>query len=159
MTRLLALILVLLGVMLLTEQPLQAGGIMVAPATAAIPPTILQERAVIAWDGKMESLLVEPSLDAKGESFGWILPLPKVPESVEQASPAILNTLDLCCRGGIVKSSHETGRLVAETTDINLPIVFLLCILLLSIGKMIWKDRGLGWIDWSGILCVFDDVV
>jgi hypothetical protein len=155
MTRLLALILVLLGVMLLTEQPLQAGGIMVAPATAAIPPTILQERAVIAWDGKMESLLVEPSLDAKGESFGWILPLPKVPESVEKGSPAILNTLDLCCRGIIVKSSHETGRLVAEATGIDFPIIFFLGILLFFIGKMIWKNRELGWIDRGCILVFF----
>jgi hypothetical protein len=144
MTRLQTLILVLLGVTLLLGQPLQAGGIMVAPATAATPPMILQERAVIAWDGKTESLLIEPSLDAQGQSFGWIVPLPKVPELVEMGTPDILNTLDFICQPEIIKSCQE-ARIRSDLDPFAL-IAFL--VLFIFIVKMIWTNRGLTEMDW-----------
>ena len=64
----------------------------------ATPPAIPAPRALLVWDeaAKRETLVIESSLDAKSQRLGWILPLPAEPDSVREASPGLLKTLDAC---------------------------------------------------------------
>jgi hypothetical protein len=147
---LLAVILALFSAILLTEQPLRADGCFIPPPAFEVLPPIPAQRAVIAWDGKTETLLVESSLNAKGQSFGWIIPLPNVPTTVEKGTPDIINTLDLCCRPYIVTPSF--GR--KSIFDWSMILLFLF-IPLAFIGKMIWKNQGLASRDIQSFIFCF----
>jgi hypothetical protein len=137
MKRLLLLILVLFSVILLTEQPLRADGCFIPPPAFEVPPPIPAQRAVIAWDGKTETLLVESSLNAKGQSFGWIIPLPNVPTVVEKGTPDIINTLDLCCRPWLVSSSFNRWLGMH-----GLLILVFLFVPAFFVGRIIKRNQG-----------------
>ena len=53
-------------------------------------PGIVAQRAVVAWRDGVETLIVQSDVEAAGESFGWVLPLPAEPTSIE---PCSVNTL------------------------------------------------------------------
>lgn len=44
------------------------------------PPEIPSQRAVIAHDGKKQLLILQSQFDGHAEDFGWVVPLPAVPE-------------------------------------------------------------------------------
>lgn len=64
---------------------------------AAPSPTPAQRALIIHRDG-VERLVVESTAEPEGQTFGWILPLPAKPSSVEVATPGVLDTLDLFTR-------------------------------------------------------------
>ncbi|MCU0722425.1 MAG: DUF2330 domain-containing protein [Planctomycetes bacterium] len=60
-----------------------------APATLAdggffsrdpVPPDLPAQQAFLAFDGREEVLLIQPKFEASVDEFGWIVPLPAVPE-------------------------------------------------------------------------------
>jgi hypothetical protein len=134
-----------LGVVLLAQLSLWADGIFMPPPAVEIPPPIPAQRAAIAWDGKTETLLVESSLNAKGQSFGWILPLPNAPDSVEKGTPDLLNTLDILCRPKIVTPTlgHHHGKYQNRQRMNPWIALAFIAIPLIFIVKMMLTNRGL----------------
>jgi hypothetical protein len=59
------------------------------------PPAIPAQRALLVHRDGFESLTVESALDAEGQSFGWILPVPARPRLVEEGTTGPLDVLDL----------------------------------------------------------------
>ena len=48
-----------------------------------VPPGIPYQRAILIFDGKKQTLTIESKFEAKeGERFGWVVPVPAVPEFV-----------------------------------------------------------------------------
>ena len=63
-----------------------------------VPPSIPAQRALIVHRDGKELLVVESTLDAEGQTFGWVLPLPARPTDLREATPGALDTLDLATR-------------------------------------------------------------
>ncbi|MGA1870191.1 MAG: DUF2330 domain-containing protein [bacterium] len=58
-------------------------------------PDIPVQRTLVKYRDGVETLIIEAALDGKGESFGWIIPVPNVPKKLEKISPGLLKTLSL----------------------------------------------------------------
>ncbi len=91
--RRLALFLVLLLPAFLASAALADGGYFPEPAFPS-PPAIPAQRALIVHRNGIEDLVVESTLDAEGQAFGWVLPLPAKPTRIEATSAGVLDTLD-----------------------------------------------------------------
>lgn len=59
---------------------------------SAVPsePTVPDQRAIVAWDQGVETLIVESSLRGGKGSYSWILPLPSVPTLVRPARASVI---------------------------------------------------------------------
>jgi Ca2+/Na+ antiporter len=70
-------------------------------------PTMPQQRALIVFDGKHETLMVESVMQADaGTRFAWLLPLPSKPDAIRPADVGLLNTLSFCCGPEIHNATH-----------------------------------------------------
>lgn len=56
-------------------------------------PEIPTQRAIISYKEGIETLIIESSVSAEGQSFGWVLPLPVGPTEIGKAPKELL---DLC---------------------------------------------------------------
>jgi hypothetical protein len=79
----------------LVSSPAYADGCFLPAKGLQKLPAIPTQRAYLHYNNGTEMLVVESSLDADGQSFGWILPLPAEPGTVEAMSPGFLKTLTL----------------------------------------------------------------
>jgi len=75
-------------------------------ATPAIP----SQRAILAYKDGIEKLTIESALDAQGQEFGWIMPLPAIPTEFEKVSPGLIKTLSLIIQP---KITHDLSSGVA----------------------------------------------
>ena len=66
-------------------------------------PGIQAQRAVVAYRDGVETLIVQSDVTGKGESFGWLLPLPAEPTSIEPCHPHTLMALGDVIRPDITK--------------------------------------------------------
>lgn len=57
------------------------------------PPAIPTQQAILIYRDGQERLVIESALDAEGQFFGWIIPLPAMPTEFEKATPGALRTL------------------------------------------------------------------
>lgn len=85
-------------------------------------PTIPTQRALLVWDKGRETLVIESALDAEGQRFGWVIPLPSVPEDVAQAHPSLFLSLHATLQPYVVHGRSGLFRLI----------------LLLSVGLGLW---------------------
>jgi hypothetical protein len=74
------------------------------------PPDIPTQRALIVHRDGVETLTVESALDAEGQSFGWILPVPAKPLRVEEATRGPLDVLDLQTGAEVVHDPYRLDR-------------------------------------------------
>lgn len=58
-------------------------------------PAIPLQRAILVYRDQTERLIIESILDAEGQRFGWIVPVPATPTKIETASSGLLQTLSL----------------------------------------------------------------
>ncbi len=58
-------------------------------------PDIPVQRALIKYRDGLETLIVESTLDGPGQKFGWIIPVPSVPQRFEKITPGVLKTLSV----------------------------------------------------------------
>ena len=56
-------------------------------------PDIPGQKALIRFRDNLETLVIETSFEGTGDRFGWIIPVPGVPESLERVSPGLMKTL------------------------------------------------------------------
>lgn len=54
-------------------------------------PGIPTQRAILSYKDGIETLIIESSLNAEGQSFGWILPLPAEPVEIRKTPLELLN--------------------------------------------------------------------
>ncbi|HEY0866730.1 MAG TPA: DUF2330 domain-containing protein [Fimbriimonas sp.] len=51
------------------------------------PPSIPDQRAVLKWDGEIETMIVESTLAGPRGTYGWVVPLPTRPSYVKAVKP------------------------------------------------------------------------
>lgn len=56
-------------------------------------PTIPYQRAMIAYRDGVETLVVESTVESKGDALGWVIPLPTEPTQIEAAKPGTLESV------------------------------------------------------------------
>lgn len=126
------------AVLLLLPVPALADGMFFPERVRPVPLRIPAQRAILVFRNGVESLTVESTLDAKGQSFGWVVPVPAKPTAVEQATRGPLDVLDRATEPEII---HETGFARSSPAWVFL----LLSFVLLSRGALVllgWESRG-----------------
>ena len=90
------------------------------PAYPAAPKMPLQ-RALIAFDNGVETLVVESSFESASPGVGWVLPLPAEPTKLAAADPGMLTSLSISLRPDIVHDLHDERVLVFLLTLLIAP--------------------------------------
>jgi hypothetical protein len=70
-----------------------ADGIVVPSQAAAKPARTPDQRALVAFDGSTETLVIETTLAGEGRDFAWIVPLPAAPK-IEESTSGLFPTLE-----------------------------------------------------------------
>ncbi|UCG15869.1 MAG: DUF2330 domain-containing protein [Phycisphaerales bacterium] len=96
-------------------------------------PGIRAQRAVIAFKDGIETLIVQSDVEGEDTSYGWLLPLPAKPTSIEPCQANSLNAL-----GGVVQPE------IADTprSFLAFSIVFMLILVAACIDHVRLKARG-----------------
>jgi hypothetical protein len=118
----------------------------VLPSQAAVKPVRTpDQRALVAFDGATETLVVETTLAGDGRDFAWIVPLPAAPK-IEESTSGLFPTLEAM-----------TGPTVETHLDYEwIAVVFFG---LIAIAIVRWGDRNMPWpvalslaFLWAGLL-------
>jgi len=120
-----------------------ADGFYLAPPAFPKPPAVPAQRALVVHRDGVERLTVESALDAKSQSFGWILPVPAEPTKVEATTRGALDTLELVTRPRIREAVGTRAR--------SLLLTLLGFTLFLAISRFVllrtgFSLRGLGYV-------------
>ncbi len=71
-------------------------------------PNIPVQRALLKYRDGVETLIVESTLDGPGQKFGWIIPVPSVPQRFEKITPGLLKTLSFALQPRITHHLTHT---------------------------------------------------
>ena len=63
------------------------------PELRVKPPDMPIQRALVKYHDGIETLVIEATFEGEGKNFGWIIPVPSIPQKFESVSPGFLNTL------------------------------------------------------------------
>ena len=119
--------------LLLAAPPALADGV-VLPSRAIVKPVRTpDQRALVAFDGTTETLVVETTLQGQGTEFAWIVPLPAAPK-VEEAKSEMFRTLEFVTAPRVVERSKGVPAWVT-------PVFLGTC----AIGAWIATRRVPGW--------------
>jgi len=78
-----------------------------------VPPGLPYQRALIAHDGGRELLILQSKFEGEAKDFGWVVPLPSVPELASmdmEACRRLFDYLDMVA--------------ATEIVEMRMPIVF-----------------------------------
>jgi hypothetical protein len=112
-------------------------------AREVIPPDLPYQRAILHHDGRMETLLIQSRFEFAGpeevEEFGWVVPVPAVPE-VGSLSPEAAHQLFFRM------AAHTGPRILFISpaiwwTTTLLTLAAALAVLLGATGALPWADR------------------
>jgi hypothetical protein len=78
--------------LLSASQKVSADGCALPELRMALPEMPVQ-RALVRYKDGRETLVIESTIDGKGQRFGWIIPLPTAPDLYSRISPGLLKTL------------------------------------------------------------------
>lgn len=95
-------------------------------------PTIPTQHAIIVYRDGKETLIIESALSGEGKNFGWILPLPSVPDKIDKVSTGTLKTMTFLIQPKII---HDLSQWFI------LP-VSLLIIVLLGLVCFVSSEKG-----------------
>jgi len=65
----------------------------IMPEVRVKPPDMPIQRALVKYHDGVETLVIEATFEGEGRNFGWIIPVPSIPQKFERVSPGLLNTL------------------------------------------------------------------
>ena len=88
-------------------------------------PEIPAQRAVIAWRGGVETLIVESTLDSESKVVGWVLPLPGEPTRLEKVDPGVLTTLAVAVAPRFVHDLRWPVGLLLLGLLVTVPIILI----------------------------------
>jgi len=69
-------------------------------------PSIPMQRAIIKYRNNVETLIIESTLNGKGQDFAWVIPVPTIPLKIEKMTPGLLETLSLRLRHTIIDNAN-----------------------------------------------------
>lgn len=73
-------------------------------------PSIPSQRALLSFRDGEEQLTIQSALDAEGQRFGWIIPVPAKPTKFERASAGLLKTLSMHTQPKVTHESRALSR-------------------------------------------------
>lgn len=117
-----AIVATMLFVAVLSPQAARADGCYFPEKAFQKMPAIPVQRAIVVHKDQTERLVIESTLSAEGQRFGWIVPVPGKPTDITEASPGLLNTLSVFTAA---KITHDMGDI--------LPLL-----LVLPVGVTLW---------------------
>ncbi len=86
-------------------------------------PDIPVQRAIVKYHEGIETLIIEPTLEGEGHRFGWIIPVPNIPERFEKISPGLLKTLSFQLQPEI---KHKTRSI--RVFGVNILFIFVVLV-------------------------------
>lgn len=99
----------------------------------AVDPYIPRQSMIAGFRDGKETLIVESTMESsEGESFAWVVPLPAVPERMEEVAPSVMQSMRQNLKPEISRSS---------ATDFQIVMVVLIFIITLQIGYHIGKRQ------------------
>ena len=116
----------------LGSAPAAADGKFFPRTSVTASPGIPAQRALVRFKDGIETLTVASMLDAEGQSFGWILPVPGKLTRVEAASPGLLTTLSYAVQP---KIRHFVGE------EFALAVILVLVVLVWVIERLLNQPR------------------
>lgn len=90
-----------------TPTPAHADGKFFRHLQVADEPGIAAQRAILAYRDGVETLVVQSDVTGDGESFGWVLPLPAAPTSIEACAANELKAVAQSLSPQIVRTRSE----------------------------------------------------
>ncbi len=90
-------------------------------------PAIPTQRALVAFRDGKETLIVESELQGQGRRFGWIVPVPARPDSIEAATPGTLKSLAMGIQPEIVHDLSKQASTACWLCALVLAFVFMVC--------------------------------
>ena len=81
-------------ILLLFDSVARADGVVIPSRAVAEPVRTPDQRALVAFDGSTETLVVETTFEGAGRDFAWIVPLPAKPV-VEESTTGLFPTLEV----------------------------------------------------------------
>lgn len=69
-------------------------------------PDIPAQRALVRFKDGRETLIIEAAVDSESKNLGWVIPLPAVPEKMEEVKPGLFESLTFCLGARI---THDLG--------------------------------------------------
>ncbi|MDB4285473.1 DUF2330 domain-containing protein [bacterium] len=110
-----------------------ADGFYIPEVTRKLP-DIPPQHAVLSWKGGVETLVVESTLDGEGSSFGWIIPVPSSPRSLEKVSPGLLRTLSFQIQPKLIHPRHVPRLFGVDFRIIMVGMMAAGCLIVLLYG-------------------------
>lgn len=104
------LLLILFVLSLSSTTRLCADGIYIPHKAYLTSPKIPAQMAVISYRDGKETLVVQSQLEAEGQEFGWIIPVPAVPTEMRVGTPGILKTFAVELLPEMYVSDPHTGE-------------------------------------------------
>lgn len=95
------------AVLLVVAGPAYGDGCVFPERAYILPATIPNQTALIVYRNGQERLVVESAVDAEGQSFGWIVPVPAAPTELKVATPGILRSLERTTEPAL---THDLGQ-------------------------------------------------
>src|SRR5206468_3677415 len=83
-------------VLLLWAVSAWADGVVVSGRAVVKPARTPDQRALLAFDGKQETLVIETTVQGEGRDFAWIVPLPAFPKT-EESTSGLFPSLESTC--------------------------------------------------------------
>jgi hypothetical protein len=94
------------------------------------------QRALVKYRDGIETLVIEATFEGEGKNFGWIIPVPSIPQKFERVSPGFLNTLSFQLNYKIKHRPYELGV-----------FIFMVALLALNCFTFILTGWRGGWIS------------
>lgn len=109
----------------LAARPARADGCYIPEKAIAKLPAIPAQRAVLSFRDGKETLIIESALEGEGREFGWVIPVPSRPESIEAATPGAIHSMAMGLQPRVV---HDLRGLVHGTLWLCLLLLVLLAV-------------------------------
>lgn len=86
-----------------------ADGCYIPHKTYLQTPTIPAQTAIISFRDGQETLVVQSLLQAEGQEFGWIIPVPAPPTEMRVGTPGMIKTLQVQLQPRIIAGAYFSG--------------------------------------------------
>ena len=115
------------------------------------PVAIPQQLAVLSHREGKETLTIWNTVKAESQELAWVLPLPAVPELIQETHPAALRMLQMVCAPPVIAGGSDELATIFK----SIPLCFLLlCGAWLMLSKRPMKD-SVFWVILLNLILVF----
>ena len=148
-----------LAILLVSSAPALADGKFYWPEP--VPPEIPYQRALLLVDGEQETLVLQSKYRVAGsgaaDSFGWVVPLPAVPELASMDADAAERLFFYLARRTDPKVTRISGILlpgILFALLLGSSLTLLACLLSTFVPRMGWVQRHRRWLAIGALLAL-----